>query len=209
MSDSRLSQIGNLISPSLLSGLLTIFLSLGVLAISLFSYTSGSGLIYDYLFGPNSSAELIRSASGSVDAFTNTVFGNSTLNKILFFCFWMVIGLIVYLILYLVFKGTSEAAQDIQEAGYVNSRGKELLRAIETRLAVRTVVIVIWAVYWVFFVKTLVPFSILSGRVGGAAFPAPNGWIYSGLGLIVLVLSIHIHLIFLRLTALKLRLFSS
>ncbi len=206
MPDKELSKVRSLLSPSLLSGLVTTFLATAVLTIAIFSYASGSGMVYDYLFGPNSSAELIRGASNSVDAFSNTVFGNPTLNKILFFCFWMIVGLVVYMILYAIFKGTSEAAEDFQETKYMNGRAQELLRTIGTRLAIRSAVLALWVIYWVFFIKILLPFSILCAHIGAGAFPDVSGWGYGGLGLIVLTASIHLHLVFLRLFALKVRL---
>lgn len=198
-----------LVIPSFSSGLLTVTLSAAALVVATVSYFAGNGLVYDYLFGPHSSTELIRQSKGTISALNNTVFGNSVLNKILYFGFWMLVGLVVYILLYSLLKGTAAAAEDIQETTYKNMRFREMLTNLGTRLAVRAAALIAWALYWVVFIKILLPFSVLSARVGGGDLPAPSGWLYGLLGLVVLILSTHIHLILLRLVTLRSRLFDS
>ena len=205
-SQRRLIQV---MLPSLTSSLLTIGLSLVTLSLATFYYLSGNGAIYNYLFGPNSSTELIRQSQGSISAFSNTVFGNPLLNKILYFAFWMVVGLLVYFLLYVIIKGTGSAVEDFEEAGYKNAHVEEMLQGIVSRLAIRAILVVTWVIYWIFFVKTLLAFSILSTRVGITNFPDLNGWLYTALGVLVLIASLHVHVIFMRLIALKVRLFDS
>jgi len=195
--------------PSLASGLFVIGLSLLGLAIATFYYLSGNGTIYDFLFGPNSSAELIRQSKGTVEALSNTVFGNPVLNKILYFAFWMIVGLLVYFLLFVVIKGTSTAVADIEEATYKNASFSEKLQNIITKLTIRLILIIAWITYWIFFIKTLVPFSVLYTHVGINDFPRLNGWLYTTLGVLVIIASLHVHLIFMRLIALRVRLFGT
>ncbi len=203
------SRIKLLILPSLISGVTTVLLSAAVLGTAIYSYLSGKGMVYEYLFGPNSSAELIRQSRGTISAFSDTVFGNQTLTKVLYFAFWMIVGLVVYLILHTLIKGASVAAEDIQESTYKNIRVRDMLTNIGTRLAVRLAALTAWIVYWVFFIKTLLPLSVLLARTGTTDLSSPTGWLYGVSGLTVLVLSIHVHLIFLRLVALRARLFET
>ncbi len=203
------NRIKLLLTPSLLGGLTTVLLSTGVLGIAVYSFLAGKGAIYEYLFGPNSSAELIRQSRGTAGAFGDTVFGNQTLTKILYFAFWMIVGLVVYIILHAVIKGAAVAAEDIQESTYKNVRIREMLTNIGTRLAVRLAVLIAWIIYWAFFIKTLLPLSILLARSGASNLPSPTGWLYGLSGLAILVLCVHIHLIFLRLIMLRARLFES
>ncbi len=195
--------------PSLISGLVTVFISVAIIAAAVFSYISGNGLIYDYLFGPNSSAELIKQSRGTVATFSNTVFGNPTLNKVLYFAFWMLVGLVVYIILYTIFRSTSKVAEDINVATFKNAKINDILSNFGVRLAVRCGVALGWVLYTIFFIKILLPFSILCARIGAADFPSLTGILYGLLGLVVLVISIHLHLVFARLMALKVRLIDS
>jgi len=198
-----------LLRPSLASMMATAFVSTLTLGIATQSYLSGSGVVYDFLFGPNSSSELIRSSQSTLSAFNNTVFGNPTLNKILYFAMWMLIGLITYMLLYGLSRGAQSAAEDVEEAGYANTNKKALLRNIGRRLALRLIVFIAWWVYIIFFVKILLPFSILAARIGAGNLPTLGGWLYGLLGLAVLAISLHIHVIFVRLLVLRVRLFNA
>ncbi len=204
-----LSRIRTLLLPSLLSAITTLSVSAVVLLAAVFSLSNGSGLIYDYLFGPGSSSDLISSARGSVDAFNNTVFGNVLLNKILYFGLWMLVGLLVYMILYLVIRGASAAAEDFEQTTYKNANAELLMREFAGRAGLRAIAALCWFMYWIFFIKTLLPFSVLSARIGADAMPGMNGWVYGAVGLLTIMLSTHIHVIFLRLVALKARLFGA
>lgn len=192
--------------PSTISGLASLAVAILTLAVTTFYYYVGSGMIYNLIFGKNSSVELVAQSRGSVDTLTNTVFGNLVLNKILYFGFWMMVGLLVYLLLYILIKGLSSAAADIEQAGYKNSRIVEMKQAIAGRLAIRAILIVAWVIYWVAFIRTVLPFSILAARDGATLFPNLSGWFYLLVGALALTAALHVHLIFVRLIALKTRL---
>ncbi len=205
----QINRLGKILSASLLSTLMSILLAVAVLAGATYSYTVGNGMIYDYLFGPNSSAELIKQSRGAVSVVSNTIFGNPTLNKVLYFGFWMFVGLLAYIMFYTLLRGTSKVAKDIEESTYKNRQPGVALENFGLRLAARVGALIGWSLFWVFFIQTLLPFSVLSARIGISNFPSLSGWLYGGLGLVVLALSIHIHVIFARLVALRFRLFST
>jgi|SRR3989344_161761 len=205
----KLKQFGILISPSLLSGSLTVIISVFVLLGATWTYSVGSGAIFNFLFGKSSSAELIRTSQSSVSAFNNTVFGNPTLNKILYFGFWMLVGILVYVILFFFVRGTSTAVRDVEEATYTNVNKADLFKSFAARLGLRLLITVIWVIYSIFFAQIFFPFSILAARIGLSELPHIMGWVYSPLSLVVLGLSLHIHIIFLRLLMLRVRVYDS
>jgi len=202
-----IKRLGLLLRPSQLSIIGNLMASGLILAVASLSYLAGSGLIYNFLFGSGSSIELIQTSRGTFSAFNNTVFGNPTLNKVLYFAMWMLIGLCVYLILYSLGRGAVNAAKEVEEAGYTNINKKDQLKNFGSRAAARLASLIAWFIYCAFFVKVLLPFSILSVRIGAGNIPALDGWFYGLLGLAVLVLSLHIHLVFARLIALRVRIF--
>ena len=205
----KFKRFRTLLAPSLLSGSLTIVISVAILLGATWSYRTGSGVIYDFLFGRNSSEELIRTSQSAVSAFTSTIFDNSILNKVLYFAFWLLVGLMVYIVLYLLIRGTSSAVEDAREATYTNIQKQEVARSLGLRLGLHLLVAAGWAIYWVFFVKILFPFSILATRSGLSQLPHAIGWIYSPLGLVIMAVSIHMHVVFLRLLVLRVRLYGS
>ncbi len=207
--DVDTKQLRMLLQPSTSSTISVIILSILIYVVAILTYATKSGLIYRYLFGPNSSAELIKSSHDTVSALNNTVFGNPTLNKVLYFAMWMLLGLIVYIILFSFIRSVSSAAEDIEETTYTNIDPKGGWHAIALRAGIRAAIIVFWLIYWIFFIRILVPFSVLSAKIGVGNMPHATGFIYSLLGIIVLILSLHLHVICMRLIALKVRLFDS
>jgi len=205
----KLKRLTILLTPSLLSGSIAIVLSVIILLTTTWSYSVGSGAIYNLLFGKNSSVELIRTSKSSISAFTNTIFDNSILNKVLYFAFWMLVGLVVYIVLYLLIKGTSSAIEDAREATYANIGKDEVARSFGLRAGLHLLVLAGWAIYWVVFARIVFPFSILATHSGLSELPHMTGWLFSLLGLAVLTLSLHIHVVFLRLLVLRVRLYDS
>jgi hypothetical protein len=183
-----------------------VILAIALLVITGVYYALGNGTIYEFLLGKDSSAELISQSKGSLDTFSNTVFGNPILNKLLYFAFWMLIGLVVYFILYFIIRGASNTVENIEEAQYKSSRANDMLESTSFRLAVRLAFIGVWVGYCVVFLKLLLPFSVLSTRIAISDFPDPTGLLYGVLGVTVLLLSLHLHVVFLRLIALRVRL---
>lgn len=196
----------HIFTPSVISGLTAVLASIAVFAGATFSYVIGKGLIYDYLFGENSSAELIQQSKGTISVFSNTVLGNPILNKVLYFVFWMLVGLLVYVVMSIVIRGASAAAEEVQESTYKNSIGSERLKELGLRTAVRAIAALAWVMYWIIFVQIITPFAVLCAKIGTGQFPDFTGWLYGVLGLTVLTLSIHLHLSFIRLIALRVRL---
>lgn len=195
--------------PSLGSGITVLLLTAGLVLASAFYYSTGNGAVYDFLFGPDSSSELIGQSKGIFDTFSNTLFGNPTLNKLLYFAFWMLVGLIVYFILYFLVKGASSTVENIEESQYKSSRVNDVLQSVGFRLAVRVGFLVVWMGYWIVFVKLILPFSVMATRVGIANLPEVQSLLYFVLGLIVLILGLHLHVVFMRLIMLRVRLTGS
>lgn len=195
------------LQPSLFSGIITVLLSSIILGVATLSYANGSGIVYEFLFGENSSTELIQTSRGTFAAISNTVFGNPTLNKLLYFVFWMLVGLLTYILLYSLIRGASTTMEDVEETNYVNVTRGETLRIFITHSVLHIAIVLCWFVYTLFFIKIFLPFSILSGRIGLTMLPGIQGWLYGLLGLIVLIGSLHIHVVLLRFSLLKVRAF--
>ena len=205
----NLKRLGILLTPSLLSGCVVVILSVLILLGATWSYSVGSGTLYDILFGKNSSVELISNSRSAMSAFANTVFGNTTLNKILYFAFWMLVGLFVYVVLFALIRGGETAVRDAQEATYTNVKKLDLFKSILVKAGLHLAVIAALVIYWIFFVEILFPFSILAARIGLSELPYIMGLVYSPLSLFIMVLSIHINIVFMRLLLLRVRIYDS
>jgi hypothetical protein len=142
-------------------------------------------------------------------ALTDTVFGNVTLNKILFFCFWMLVGLVVYVILSAFIKGYEEISDVIKEFGYIHALRQQLAESIFLRLAIKGVVAIIGLFFMLVFLQFLLPLSRLCTIVAGGQLLSANGFLYAIVSFGLLWLSIHIQVVLVRLFFLRVRLWGT
>jgi len=124
MKNSKFARL--VLTPSTFSFFATVGSSLLILVVAGVSYASNTGLVYDYLFGNNSSSKLIEDSQSTLSLFSTTVFGNPALNKVLFLAFWMVVGLIVYLLISGIGAGASEAEEVIEQSKYVHAQSSQI-----------------------------------------------------------------------------------
>lgn len=203
----RLRFVGILIMPSLASTLVCIGTSAMVLGGAALSYNSRSGFLYQLLFGPDSSVDLIASGRGTLDTIFQTTFGNPLLNKIIFFAFWCLVGLVVYFLLTGAGKTTSVISDATHQLHYFNARKKQFEQELGMRLIIAAMATLFGFIYAAFFIRTLLPFSILCGRIGASNLSNASGWLYALAGFTVLSLSLHIFIVTLRLLLLRPRLY--
>jgi hypothetical protein len=188
-------------------GLLGILgLSLLVMLISGLSFVSKSGLLYDYLFGSGSSSSLIETSKSTIAIFSEAFFGNPFLNKVLFFVFWMLIGLIVYLFISGLGAGASEAGRVIEESRFVHAEKQRITSDFRLKLTLRLIALGLIVFYSVLFVKVLLPFGVLCARIVAGGLGDAGNWVYGLLGFLVLSGSFYLWLVLLRFLTLRPRL---
>jgi hypothetical protein len=202
----RIRFVGVLLTPSIASTLLCIGSSACMLLISTISYNAHTGFLYDLLFGPDSSASLIQSSKNTLDALFQATFSNSIVNKLIFFAFWCLVGLLIYFLLSGFGKTSTAISHTAHRFLYFNARKKQLEEELGLRIMVGAAAILIAFIYSIFFIYTLLPFSTLSGRIGIGNLNQISGWLFVVAGFVTLALGIHIFIFILRLILLKPRL---
>lgn len=205
MKNSKIARL--ILTPSTFSLFATVGCSLFILLAAGFSYASNTGLFYDYLFGSDSSTKLIEESQSTLALFNDTVFGNPLLNKILFLIFWMVVGLVVYLLITGIGAGANSAEEIIEQSKYVHAQTGQIHKEAEIKLAIRLVAIGLLVIFGAVFIKVLLPFSILCARIVASNIHDPLGWLYAVLGFIVLGCSFYLMTVGIRVVALKPRVF--
>lgn len=203
----RLQATGLFTSPSALSIGLVVVTAALLLGAANMTFLSDTGLLQNTIFGSDSEFGLIETSASSWSAITETVLGNPILNKVLFFGFWMMIGLVVYAILTTVGQSLAEAGEEFESMKYVHARKQLIEQDLFFRLTVRAVACIgLLLLSWVFF-KLVLPFSVIASRVWLNDLSTPINWLYGFLGLTVLLLALHIFVILLRLLVLRPRIF--
>lgn len=203
----RLRHISSVLAPSVSSTAVNLVLAGIAYAVVLLSTSVGNGTVYDWLLGPNSSAGQIQKAHGTFTALSTTILGNTLLNQVLFFGMWVLVGVAVYVVLIVVGHEFSELHHVQQDFSFANARLSQVMAYHGLRLFIRSIVLAGWGLYWLFFVRIFVPFSLLCAHIGSGQLGTTTGWLYTITGFAVLVVTLHLHLVFLRLLLLRTRLF--
>lgn len=184
-------------------------LSLFIMVFAGLSYTTKHYLFYEYLFGPGSSVQLIETSKSTVAAFNETVFGNFVLNRILFLVFWMVIGLVVYVVLSGFGSGLGIAERAVEELRFVNAQRKRITSELMARIVLSLIAIGLLIIYCVLLYKIMLPFGVLCSRIVAGNPSYITSWIYGLLGFIVLTGSLYFGMVLIRFLLLKPRIFGS
>lgn len=198
---------GIILSPSMASIIACSLLSFGALLVSTLIYNARTGFLFSLIFGPGSSAELILSTRETTDAIFQTIFSNPLLNKLIFFAFWCFVGLCVYFFLSGLGKTGSTLVDTTEQLHYLNAKKTQFEEELGLRLMVQSIGLFLGFLYSVFFIRLLLPFSILAGRIGASNLNSVVGWLYLLAGFMVLGLSLHLIIVLMRLISLRPRLY--
>jgi hypothetical protein len=204
-----LENIKALLTPSFASATTVIGATVVFLGGATLITSSESGSLYDWLFGETSSASQIETAKSALQTINDTVLGNSTLNQLLFFVLWALIGLAVYVIIAGINREVASVGEDLEDVTGRNTHLSEIRREIIAKAILRMVFIACWGIYTVFSIRVYMPFSFLCAHIGGSNLNELSGWLFIAAGTLTMVLSLHLHVVFARLVMLRTRLFES
>lgn len=205
MRTSRLTNL--LLTPSVLSGSISLLLSFLIIGISNWSYVSPESPLYDYLFGQYGLTTIFQQSSNAISAI-NGAFSSPTAYNIAVVVVAGFIGLLIYVILEgmdHISAQASDAVHQIEDVADLTAK-EELKKQLEIRIGLRVAALVVWACFLIFFARVIVPYAILIGHVDFTKLQLSTVlWVSASL--LLLVMSFHIHVICMRLLVLRPRLF--
>ena len=193
--------------PSLASGLVTSLLAIVLLAVANFSFLLRSGLLYDAFFGKGTPYDLIESSRDYVAVTNQVILGNPSFNKVMFFAFWMMVGLMVYALLSTLGQTIAETEEKLKSLRYIHARKAQIEHDLILRLALRAIGVITAVMYGWLFVRLIFPFCVLASQIGFSNLSSISGWLYLLLSFGVLLLSLHAVVIILRIIVLRPRLY--
>ncbi len=195
------------VTPTLTS----IFSVLGLSGLILLSFNfaiiTQSGIIGDLLLGESRSTGLLDIAQNTVFEVSALTLENSVLNNISFFMFWILVGLVVFVSLSTLGNTIASITRVIETTHYLNQRKEHLDNSTYFRVVIRLIGGLGFFVFYIVFAKFNLPFAVLANQAWLGDIRSPIGWLYGFLGFIVLALSLHIFIVFVRLALLKPRLY--
>jgi len=197
-----------LLQPSLMSGTLVTAATLGAIASTAWAYVSAQQLFYEYVFGAYGFKTYIWQQSAGLTALRNTILASPAAYYVLVGLAATAVGLMVYA--FLQFLGVLFSWRSWSGLGALGPNRKEILHELLRRLALRVITLLGWAIFGACFSAMLLPFVALLTQNGVEHFQSGMALVgvlsVFGAG-IILALSLHIQVIFLRLVLLRVRVF--
>lgn len=196
---------GLLLRPSLFSLILTMVLAGAVLAISVWPDATHSPLLNQYFYGPHGVVEALKK-SPDINAFTRAF----SVSPIVYYGLILGVAALVAGGVYAILQTLSKLVVGSYDTWHVfhdPTKGKKNLeKEVGTQLTVRLMSILLWIAFTYFFVTILLPYCIFAARIGMNHLFEWEG-LYAVAGFVLLVASLHVHVIFLRLLLLRPRVF--
>ena len=193
--------------PSVLSASLALTASLLVLGAANWSYATPASQLYAYLYGQYGLATIFEHSSNALAA-VNGVFSSPGGYNIAVVLVALFIGALIYVLLEGIDHLTAEASSSIHLVEQTSDASirRYMKQQLEKRIGLRIAALCVWIIYLIFFARVIVPFCLLTGRIDINHFMTSD--ILGPLGaLVLLTLSMHIHVILMRLLVLRPRLF--
>jgi len=198
-----------LLKPSLSSGLLTLCVTLFVMISSGWLYISHNAAFYDYLYGPTGVATTLLRLPNTGVLLRTWLLGSAATYYIVLLGTAIIAGLTVFAILQGIRRLLQQSSSGWSLLHSHSSEAAAEIHDLFVRLALRVVSFLGWSVYIVLSTAVLMPFAVLLLQSGIDALSAnPAGGLFNIAECFVMVLvSIHVHIVFLRLVLLRPRLF--
>jgi hypothetical protein len=199
--------LGIYLSPSWLSGLITLLTGIMILGGTVLLTHVGTS-IQQSLLGLHD-AYTQSSIGFSVDTISNKFAQNVALNNVLLFLMWGSVGLVVYSIVQGVANELKQADRLLRRLYDAPASRAGIIRNVISHIVIRLGALACWWALFRFTIYKLLPYAIGASHASALHLTNASGWWHSLLGAIALMLSVYVLTVLLRLVMLRPRLFSS
>lgn len=121
---------------------------------------------------------------------------------------WAVIGLFVYSVAAAIIRSLTRAAELKESLNYVNAKPDIMLKTAVEHLMLRVVAGIVLIVLATVFMQQVVPYAITAAHASASDLVSLTGVLYVLLAFAVTTISLHMQVIFVRLTLGRIRIFS-
>ena len=197
---SKLKLLGQLLTPSWLSGLISVTASLAIVITSVaIMHYNGSSI--QFLRQTESSKQsLIAQNSDTVDS---NLEDSWFISDIPLLVFWAGIGLLVYLLLIQIVRAFTRVIDLEHSLDYVHVNRQQLIRQALLKFAARAVILVIWFLYIQFTIHVLIPYVVALAYAASGELGWLTDAVYLLVATLLMIITIHIHTVMLRLLLLR------
>ena len=195
--------LGLLTSPSWLSGLITVVVSMAVV-IGTFAMMQYNGSQFQLL----KDTQELKSHTVDYDALDESLSLKNLVSNSTLFILWAAVGLVAYTFTMSIWRSFRRAVDFEHELDYVHTDRNQMVRHAVYMLVFRLIVLIGWFIYIQFTLHVLLPYVTALAITAAGDY----SWLYNILFLAgatgLLALALHLHVVLLRLVLLKPRVFS-
>lgn len=207
----RLNYSVLLLRPSLVSFIVCSSCAAAIMIVSNWSSVLTQVPFYDYFFGNEGLVTALQSSRGSGPVIGQALASKTMQHTMLIALGAALAGVALYVLVRALIRLIGSVSMTVNEMRAVDTPAK---RAIEhemvRRLGVRLLVLLVWTLYTFVFIKVVLPFCILASEVGLDQTSRPTmAMAYLLFAFALLFVSLHLHVIAMRLLLLKVRVFGS
>ena len=208
---SRFHLLRQLISPSLTSGTVCVLAAWTFLLTMSWQFIANSALSgNNYFFGKYGLVTHFQLGSADFTQFLQTTVGPRLWRDAVTFLFVLGIGIVVYTTVQSSNRVLNAALNEWVEVHDARASFRTQIRAqVLHRIGFRLGTVLGWLVYWLAFVHLILPFCVSAAQYSMATIRTPQGWLYLALSLVLLPSALHLHVVCMRLLALRPRLFGA
>jgi len=193
--------------PSWLSAVLCVFVSLAVIA--------GGIALDQYRNSPLHQQFLVWRTSAATSSYATTLNAEFTSDRVQSvtsvastFAFWFFVGFLTYSIVYGIYEAVHTAREFGGQLGFVHlSRGRYIWDTV-LKISTRLSALVLWFAYILLFVRGIVPLTLAAIHVAATNPISLSGLEFSLGAFTALAVSLHIHVVLIRLVLLRTRVFT-
>lgn len=187
---------GLLLKPSFLSLTTTVLGALGMILFLNWPYFTYNPALYDFLYGDFGVVTALEQSPEGLQELQDSL----STSPILY-------GIVILLLAGVAARAAFVFVHSLKATGQFYASTADEKQATLHQILVRGLVLVSWIVYSVISVMIIFPFCILLSRIGAESITTAGGIIMNLEALLLLVLSIHFHVVFMRLFLMRPRVF--
>ena len=197
--------LGLLFTPSwvvnVIGVLLAVLVTAGVIVLNQFQGSELRREIFAVQAGHDTSAS-------SVSTITDNISSNNFLNALPLLLVWAAVGLVVYYFAMAIVRSLGQAAELREQLGYVHVSRQARMREALMTLGIRAGAVIGWFICIKLSMSYLIPYALAAANAAATSFSVQNIG-YALLSAVVIYFVIYINTVFVRLIALKPRLFGT
>lgn len=203
MHQRRLAQL--LLRPSFFSVVVTMLVAGIILVAALWPEVASGSTLSPYLYGPYGVFTVLEKTS-DISKLTTTFLNSTTTYNVVVLAVAALVATGVYMILQTISK-IVVGSYDTWHAMHDSGEGSQTVhKEIGAKLTIRLMGVLIWVAFTYFFWSLLLPYSIFTAYAGMDDLFSWHA-LHAVLGFVILVASLHVHVVFLRLLLLRPRVF--